>query len=281
MILYQVVSDHHFFFVQYPLILPFMKKCVFVSFVIFFFSISLSAQTVDSIKVEQAGDKILIHYQILQSNELQVFRVTLSCFLSTGIKLEPKSISGDFGENVVGGKPDYMIVWDVLKDLEELQSAEFSVKAELVKGSLTNSAKKGRAKNKFYVQVIGEGSTLPGLRIGYSGAWGISLRYSGVMNKKINQYVDHQSTDITKRIFNIKNSQMHLFMGLSFAQLRIRDMYPEDDVFSFLGPDFGLLMNIRKFSMSFQCAYFGDQGKVPDGAYIDHFRAGLGLGIRF
>jgi hypothetical protein len=256
-----------------------MKKIVISLVILFVFLPFINAQTVDSIKVEQAGDKILIHYQILQSNDLQVFRVTLSCFLSTGIKLEPKSISGDFGENVVGGKSDYMIVWDVLKDLEELQSAEFSVKAELVKGPISNKTKKGTANDKFYVQVIGDAAPGKlGLRIGYSGAWGISLRYTAGKNIYIDKYVDHQSTDITKRIFNNKKSQMHLFIGLSWAQLRI---YNDDDLLSFLGPDFGLLMNIRKFSMSLQCAYFGDQGKVPAGAYIDHYIAGIGLGMRF
>jgi hypothetical protein len=264
-----------------------MKASYLIVALIFSFTIPLQSQTVDSIKVEQAGDKILVHYQILQSNDFQVFRVTLSCFLSTGIKLEPKSISGDFGENVTGGKAEYLIVWDVLKDLEELQSAEFSVKAELVKGLLTNDTKKGKAKNKFYIQILAERPpVLPGIRIGFSGAWGVSLMYCGGKDKNIDvpeemmsKYVDHQSVDITKRVVNKDNFQLHIFGGFSSAQLRIYGT--SIDKKSFFGIDGGLLMNIKKISMSFQISHFADNKDVTFGNKIDHFKMGIGLGVRF
>jgi len=240
----------------------------------------VQSQTVDSIKVDQAGDKIIIHYEILQSNEKQVFRISLSCFLSSGIKLEPKSISGDFGENVIGGKTDYMIVWDVLKDLEELQSAEFSVKAELIKGSLTKNAKKGRAKNKFYVQILRDSPpVLPGIRIGYSGAWGISLSYSGGQIKEINRYVDHGGSDITRRIVNYRKLQIHLFGGFSYAQLRIYGV--NEDIRMFFGPNAGLILNIAKLSVSVDYSYFANNSLVTSGNKIDHSKVGFGIGVRF
>lgn len=260
-----------------------MKKSLLILLLTFgWIQLAINAQTVDSIKVEQAGDKILIHYQILQSNNLQVFRISLSCFLSTGIKLEPKSISGDFGENVVGGKPDYMIVWDVLKDLEELQSAEFSVSAELIKGHPSNVIRKRTAKDKFHVQMLYETPPgLIGLRIGYTGAWGISLMYCAGKDKNMDvpRYVDHQSIDLTKRLANKDNLQLHLFGGFSSAQLRIHGV--SEDLRSFFGPDAGLLMNIRRISMSVQVAHFGDNAAVTTGNKIEHFKLVCGLGVRF
>lgn len=204
-----------------------MKRSL-LSFLILFVLIPfISSQTVDSIKVEQAGDKILIHYQILQSNDLQVFRVTLSCFTSTGLKLEPKTLSGDFGDNITGGRPDYMIVWDVLKDMDELQSADFTVKAELVKGKATyikGLNLTGWDKKRFNIFLI---TTIPGpkfgIKAGFMGKWGfnVGLAYGGSENNRKHDMSLPEdlpnkfsfNIDLSKRIVNRNAYQSHFIIG--------------------------------------------------------------------
>jgi hypothetical protein len=204
-------------------------------------TIFINAQTVDSIKVEQAGDKILIHYKILLSDEQQVFRVTLSCFLSTGIKLEPKSITGDVGESVTGGKSEYMIVWDVLKDLEELQTAEFSVKAELVKGRPTSQDKNFNPTgwDKKRVHIMGS-VLLPGPKYGgmisYLGKWGIGASFlygataysSTVTNGNFSAEMLPKKVfftiDAYKRLVNIEGFQMHLGPGFALNYHLLEDL---------------------------------------------------------
>jgi hypothetical protein len=98
-----------------------MKKTALTLILLFgLFPIILS-QTVDSIKIEQAGELIKVHYKILNSNQSQVFRVTVYCSINGGLPSVIKSLSGDFGENVVGGRTDYMVLWDVLKDVDEFK----------------------------------------------------------------------------------------------------------------------------------------------------------------
>jgi hypothetical protein len=260
----------------------------------------ISAQTVDSIIVEQAGDKILIHYQILQSNDLQVFRVTLSCFLSTGIKLEPKSITGDVGESVTGGKSEYMIVWDVLKDLEELQSAEFSVKAELVKGN-ANHIKginlTGWDKKRFHIMLE---SDFPGpkfgLMVGYMGSWGISASflYGKIgLNKHRDAYDTYPATsvpyiglDLSKRIVNRNYVQMYIRAGPSFMKALVYDK-PTLDFYTknVYGFNFGLALDIKNFTISLGVEQFTviveNEYKDIILNYSSHGYFNAGIGLRF
>jgi hypothetical protein len=195
-------------------------------------TIALRAQTVDSIKVEQAGDIIKIHYKILKSNESQVFRISLSCIVSSGMKMEPRSLSGDYGENVIGGRVKYMIIWDVLKDIDELQSADFSVKAELVKGHPTSQNKNFNPTgwDKKRIHVMGS-VLLPGPKYGgmisYLGKWGIGASFlygaTAYGSKETNSNFSAEmlpnkaffTIDVYKRLVNIKGFQMHLGPGFA------------------------------------------------------------------
>ncbi|MCU0415394.1 MAG: PorT family protein [Ignavibacteriaceae bacterium] len=274
-----------------------MKKLYILFIIIFALAQSAFPQTVDSIKIEQAGDKILIHYKIMQSNDLQGFKVTLSCFLSTGIKLEPKSITGDVGESVTGGKANYMIAWDVLKDLEELQSAEFSVKAELVKGNPTHIKGvnlTGWDKKRFHIMLE---SDFPGpkfgLMIGYMGKWGISASflYGKIgLNKHREGHtypptsVPYIGLDLSKRIVNRNNVQMHILAGPSFLKALVYDK-PTMDFYTknVYGFNLGLALDVKRFSISIGTAQFP---VVVESEYRDiildysshgYFNAGIGL----
>jgi hypothetical protein len=194
---------------------------------------SLLSQTVDSIKVEQAGDFIKIRYKILNSNQNQLFRVTISCSINGGLKSELRTLLGDFGENVPGGKPEYTAIWDVLKDVDEVNSVDFSVKAELTRGDASELSdrikiKKEPGKN-FNIQPVLQ---LPGpgfgIRMGYMGKVGISMQYTMTSGQKIllpgatydvgNQFLKRYSTDFTARLVNTKSFQMHLLIGISMGE---------------------------------------------------------------
>ncbi|HER07319.1 MAG TPA: hypothetical protein ENO20_00265 [Bacteroides sp.] len=90
------------------------------------------AQTVENIRVETEGEKIKIHYRIGGSTEAQLYRVTLTCSLDGGDRFEPKAVIGDVGMNIRGGKSYYTIVWDVFEDVDDVGSAEFFVKVEMM-----------------------------------------------------------------------------------------------------------------------------------------------------
>ena len=101
-------------------------------FLTWLFAINLiHAQTVENIRVKIEEDQILIHYRIGASTEMQVFNVTLSCSMNGGPRFEPKSVVGDVGQSILGGKSNYTIIWDIFEDLNEIGDAEFFIKVDL------------------------------------------------------------------------------------------------------------------------------------------------------
>ena len=90
------------------------------------------AQTVENIRVEPDGENIKIFYRIGGSTDAQVFNVELTCSMDGGSPFEPKSVIGDVGENIRGGRSFYTIVWDVFEDVDEVGEVEFFVKVDLV-----------------------------------------------------------------------------------------------------------------------------------------------------
>jgi|WetSurMetagenome_2_1015567.scaffolds.fasta_scaffold27678_2 hypothetical protein len=193
----------------------------------------LSGQKVDSIKVEQAGDFIKIRYKILNSNQNQFFKVTISCSINGGLKSELRTLLGDFGENIPGGKTEYTAIWDVLKDVDEVNSADFSVRAELTRGDASDLSdkikiKKEPKKNFNIMPVLQLPGPGFGIRMGYMGKVGISMQYTMTSGQKIllpgavydggNPTLKRYSVDFTARLINIKSFQMHLLIGESMGE---------------------------------------------------------------
>jgi hypothetical protein len=260
-----------------------MKKLTIILLIsIGFFSL-IKSQTVDSIKVEQAGELIKIHYKILNSNQYQTFRVTVFCSINGGLESKLKSLSGDFGENVIGGRDEYMVLWDVLKDVEEVNSVDFSVRAELLKDEtpkISKNKKRNPLGGGFYVLGIGE---VPkpafGGRIGYMGSLGFSMSYvvgkrggsSELLNLDVPEFV--WSLDLTKRIVNQNNFKMHLYAGL------IASVYPEYFSVSrnrywkeqFEGVEGGLICNYKMLAFSLGL------GTLQNSELSEY----IGLGLRF
>jgi hypothetical protein len=114
-----------------------MNKIV-TQFALLVFTMSLSAQTVENIRVEQEGENLLIHYRIGASTADQLYDVKLTCTIDNGPVYEPKSVIGDVGKNIRGGKSFNTIVWDVFEDVDEIGSVEFFVEVVLVEDESTS-----------------------------------------------------------------------------------------------------------------------------------------------
>lgn len=96
----------------------------------------LNAQThtVENFNVEPEGEQLKITYRIGASTQTQLFKVTLSCSMDGSPRFEPKSVIGDVGNNVVGGKSIYTIMWDVFEDVDEVVNPNITVKVDLMNG---------------------------------------------------------------------------------------------------------------------------------------------------
>jgi hypothetical protein len=243
----------------------------------------LSAQKVDSISVEQTGDFIKIGYQIVDSKPGQIYRVRVLCSINGGLNTEIPTVSGDAGDNVQGGKAQYFALWDVLKDVDELNSAEFIVRAELLRDipgiTATNKNPELTAKwSKKWIHIapaIEVPGPKPGFLIGVMGSFGAAFELGyGVIpvvefpvaigvNVDINEYqkenkILSQKFFVTKRVVNNNTIQMHLMAGITRTQLIFLDQdavdtpYHTDKLF---GPAAGIAFNINRISFTAQVSH--------------------------
>lgn len=217
-----------------------MKKLILFSLFSLFLCLA-SAQTVENIRVEQDGEKLNIHYRIGGSTSDQLYFVTLTCSIDGGAVFEPKSVDGDVGSNIRGGKSVNTVIWDVFEDVEEVGSAEFFVKVDLVKDeSVTNVVKETRTENrpvvtpkvsqneprievtdystpprKIYVGYAGSIVHPLGFRAATLGNWGgyIHFRYGG-WDPNWAQYWAAAEAGVTKRILNKEKVRLHAYLGL-------------------------------------------------------------------
>ncbi len=82
----------------------------------------VSAQEFSKLAPKQIGEKIILEYTISGEVAGQQFNVSPFYSLDAGKTFLPiKSVKGNVGSNVPGGK-NQIIVWDVLKDLKELDA---------------------------------------------------------------------------------------------------------------------------------------------------------------
>jgi hypothetical protein len=211
-----------------------MMKRILIPFIIFFASVNcVLSQTVDSISVEQSGDFVKIGYHILNSNPNQVYRVKV-LFSINGLNTEIRSATGDMGDHVVGGKSEYWVVWDVLKDVDELGAAEFVVRAELLADNTPEEIKKrkGLLNMQGVLQVPGPGI---GVRVGIMGKAGVSFQYilaMGVIDYESGfsgsePRLSRFSTDFTLRVSNKNDFQTHLLAGITVGQQVIMENMPQ------------------------------------------------------
>lgn len=276
---------------------------------------AMNAQTVDSIRIEQAGDFVKVYYKILASETDQTYRISIMASINGGLRSELRSVSGDIGENIVGGKDEYWIIWDVLKDVEELNSVEFFVKAELTKDlspgtrtrtTTTPSEPKGWDKKRFSIMPV---VSLPGprlgLMIGYNGSFGVaaSVAYGKIVEDgRIDIAVPVGGSiefgggkdglqfgmNLTKRLVSYDSFQLHLAAGFSAAEMVYIytdniDLDYETVVTQGLGA--GILLSSGKLSAALMYQHY-DPGSVEKQDEDLFLVSGMtlftiGIGVRF
>ncbi|MBN2681673.1 MAG: hypothetical protein JXR58_04140 [Bacteroidales bacterium] len=202
-----------------------MKKIIAVLLV--FMSVLSFSQEVQDIVTTQNGEKIDVSFKVSNSNSKQVFNVTLFCAIDGKEKIELKSVSGDVGSNIAGGKDSYKITWDVLKDVDELNSAEFFVKIVLAKDDSKLKVEKpvkevqSEKAHPWYVGYNGSTFLGFGLRAGYLGKYGgyVSFR-SGTRwaNEDRYYYNNYKYASQENYDAGISDSYESVFLGTGNGQ---------------------------------------------------------------
>ena len=214
-----------------------MKKLLFFTLASLICTTSFS-QTVENIRVEPEGENIKIIYRIGGSIEGHVYNVVLTCSIDGGPRLEPKTVIGDVGKNIRGGRSYYTIVWDVFEDdVEEIGDAEFFIKVELVGGKKKDKSS-GMLSNlkpvttdaadyrKVFITYELTSFNPLGFRAGTLGNWGYygSIRI-GYYDDFLDSYSGSVTAGATKRILNMPKYRLHGYAGLG-----IGDYFDEFDV---------------------------------------------------
>lgn len=120
----------------------------------------VNAQTdsqINTPSVSFLNNQLFIDYEITNAKPSDHFFVWIEITCRTGAVLEPKSLSGDIGENIKGG-PGKQIIWDLGKDNIKINDEIFvQVKAEKMvkdfnkgKAILMSAALPGLGQSKVY-----------------------------------------------------------------------------------------------------------------------------------
>jgi hypothetical protein len=281
-----------------------MRKILLLLTTLLLFNFSLICQKVDNIIVEQAGDFIKIRYKILNSTLNQTYNVNVFCAINGGADNEIRSITGDVGK-VAGGKTEYQVIWDVLKDVDELKSVEFTVRAELLNDyyvktetvKTTDDTRWDKKRINALSNIEVPGPKI-GACIGYLGKWGLLLK---IVKGKTTKDSDADSkaepgtipvfpaysSGITKRIINLYSVQVHLYLGVAnskfvFYQKNNLIYTFTDEILA--GPEFGLVLGAKSLSAMITVSSF-NAGSVENGTNLKSWSAhdfiGFGLGVRF
>lgn len=214
------------------------------------------SQRVDSIKVEQSGDFIKVRYKILDSKPGEMYNVKVLCSINGGLNTEIRSVSGDTGDMVQGGKNEYWVVWDVLKDVDEVKSVDFIVRAERkVQAKLPKE--NGHIVNLSpAIQFPGPGF---GVRFGVMGKFGVSLQfiswkavlignpvYTGDLESK------RFSLALASRLMHKEKSQIHILTGFTVGNSLIEEKYVDNGSSTYVihfkktmtpGPELGIAVS--------------------------------------
>jgi hypothetical protein len=269
-----------------------MKRSLFLILFCSLLIFDAFSQKVDSIKVEQSGDFIKIRYKILNSTPDQVYRVRVYFSVNGGLNQEIRSISGDVGDQVIGGKSEYWAVWDVLKDVEEIKAVEFVVRAEIVK-DISVPGEKEKVKSKHIVSLIAA-AQLPGpgfgARLSFLGKFGVSLQaVSGKGSIDDPVYTDDPSLkrfslDLASRIANKNTFQTHLLTGITVGQAVIKDTYNGSTSYPTHfapGLELGAVFSFNRFNLMLAASKLLTNMTEEGDAISKTTNITIGLGIRF
>ena len=100
-------------------------KSKFALLLFLFSSFYIQSQTIKFVRSEIKKDQVLIFYQMPKVNERYIMHVQIWCENDGGKRFLLKSVSGDIGWDVRGGKYIYKAVWDPWKQVKKLKNAHF------------------------------------------------------------------------------------------------------------------------------------------------------------
>lgn len=104
-------------------------KILLILFILTSISVKTFAQQIENLRIKTFEDKLNLIYDISHEKSGQLFDVSVFCSENGGLdfNVELKTLSGDYGKNVEGGK-DKIIIWDVLKDRKNLKGENYVFK---------------------------------------------------------------------------------------------------------------------------------------------------------
>ena len=113
------------------------------------------SQKIENVKFEQKGETIVVTYDIAQAKNGQYFNVDLYYSANGGAFTGPiKSVKGDIGKGLQGGFGK-RIEWDVLKDVNELESDNlvFKISAAII-GTGDSGGNSGGTDNSLNAKAL-------------------------------------------------------------------------------------------------------------------------------
>jgi len=105
-------------------------KTLFLVIILFLFETIYSySQSIQNVIFNEKENKIIINYDLIDSDNSHLYEITLEISNDGGVSFKslPKSLQGDIGKNIKPGEGK-KIIWNVLKDVGELQGDEFVFK---------------------------------------------------------------------------------------------------------------------------------------------------------
>ncbi len=167
--------------------------------------VQLNAQQVSNVRPEKNGEKITVYYQIDNATSKQFFEVSISASTPDGKTIHIKSVTGDVGKNIQGGRNQYMAEWDVLKDIANLGSADISVKAVLIKDLSLVEEPRPKSYSPFRYDKFRRveffvAAQMWGVKTGFKGRIGFALS-AGMVNDGFTLLADFSKSIILRKNF--------------------------------------------------------------------------------
>ncbi|MGM0505438.1 MAG: hypothetical protein ACQESQ_12500, partial [Bacteroidota bacterium] len=118
-----------------------MKKITIIVLTFFLISLNqhLKAQQIENFRIRKLNDKLNIFYDLTQEKTGQQFDIKVLCSDNGGTTFDIplKTVSGDIGKGITGGKNN-VIVWDVLADRKNFKGNDFVFKIMAIPYQIEN-----------------------------------------------------------------------------------------------------------------------------------------------
>lgn len=201
-----------------------MKKITIILTIVFY-SLTIFSQKVENIRTELDGEKINVFYQINDTVKDQTYNVMIYCSVDDKKKIKLKSVTGDVGF-VENGKAEYKIVWDVLNEIDGLNTAEFSIElVPIKKNGARILVSPGLYSRKWFVGYNAAPIFTPvGLRFGRTSTlwifggyvatrFGVGLNKDNEDEEPTTDLLFSGTIGITSRIINYRKFRLDLYFG--------------------------------------------------------------------